>query len=316
MRFLLIFVFLFSTNALSAETVERIIAIVNNEIITLSDVSEYKSKLRSDSLVDQAVLQFKDQPKLMKDEKYLISHLIDEKLVDSEIKRSKLSITFEKVDQEIRRIASTQGVSREQLKAALQERGIKYSDYQDFIKTSIERRSLIEKEVQSKVKISEEDVTSYYISKFGTTGKEAFEYQLAHILTLNENGGKKAALEKAEKAMAKLQSGEEFSAVAEQLSEDPNFTSGGLMGTFKSGEMRKEIERAIGKLDVGETTKVIPIPQGFQIVKVVKKTLTTNPEIASKTNSIRQVLMADAIKRGLKSWLDEQRERAFIRINK
>ncbi|MEZ4871006.1 MAG: peptidylprolyl isomerase [Bdellovibrionales bacterium] len=307
---LLIFIPLF----VQAKTVEKIVAIVNSEIITLSEINEYQKKLKGDALVDQAVLQFKNTDKLVSDRDYLINHLIDEKLIDSEIKKKKLSITFEKVDQEIRRIAAEQGVSRDQLKSALAERGIRFSDYQDFIKTSIERRALIEREVQSKIAITEDDITSYYISKFGTSDNDAFEYRLAHILLLKSNGGEEKALERAEKALASLNSGSAFDAVAEQFSEDPNFTSGGIMGTFKSGEMRPEIEKSVKKLNVGEVSKIISAPFGYQIVKVLKKTLTTNPEIQEKANSIRQVLMMEAVKQDSKiGWPSKRKE--LIRIN-
>lgn len=302
-----------------AKSLDRIVAVVNDELITQSDLTEYRQQLKKEGLIDKALLTIKDPQKLLSNNDYLLEHLIDERLMDSEIKRLKLTATIEQVEREIRNITSGanqgRGLSRSQLKQALKQQGVNFSDYQDFIRKTLERRGLIEKEIKSQVIISDDEVTAYYINKYGMGDTKAFEYHLSHMLFLNSNGGPEETKKRAEAALSKL-SGESFSSVAEQFSEDPNFSSGGFMGAFKSGEMRPEVETMVKDLGVGKNSALIKTNFGYQIVFLKKKSLIENPQVQQKKMMIRNVLMGESINSQLKSWLKRKRESAFIKINK
>lgn len=299
-----------------AKIVEKVVAIVNETPITLTEIDAFKKKLKSGGLVDDALLKLKDPKKLLKDQKELINHLIDEKVVDSEIKRLGMNVTLEKVEQEIRTITSRNGLSRSQLKAALKERGVLFSDYQDFIKTSLERQSLIDREVSSKIKISDEDISNYYLSKNKGTKGQVFEYKLAHILVKNTKRSGQTAKARMLKIFEKLEKNpDSFSSLASQYSEDPNFSENGLLGTFKAGEMLKEIEAGIQNLSVGKTSKVVKTKIGYHIIKVLNKTSISNPVVNEHRNKIHSVLFAEAFQKQFRKWLNRKRKETFVRIN-
>ena len=88
--------------------------------------------------------------------------MVDEHIIDDEVKKQNLSVTIERVEQEINSIQSRNNLTRDQLKEALKREGTNFSDYQDFIKKRLERQSVIEKAITSKIKISDEDVASLY----------------------------------------------------------------------------------------------------------------------------------------------------------
>ncbi len=315
---LLALLFFLTPQLTYAKVVDRILVIVNSEILTESDVTEYHHKLKSGGLIDNALLTLRDPQKLLKNRTYLLDHLIDEKLLDVEIKRQNLQATIEQVEKEIRNVTRSanngRGITRKQLKQTLKQKNIKFSDYQDYIKKTIERRSLIQKEIQSQVKVTDDDITTFYISKFGNKNTQLFEYHLAHILFLNANGGAKEALAKATVAHNKLSTAP-FDEVAEQHSEDPNFTAGGFMGAVKDGDMRPEVEKEIHNIKTGSYTKIIKTSFGFQIVKLIKKSLVENPELSKVKRNIRGQLMAQAISHQLKMWIENKRAQAFIRKN-
>lgn len=299
----------------SAKVIERIVAIVNDRVILLSDIESYRKKLVSDGLVDDALLQLVDKDKLIKDRPALINYLIDEALIDSEVKKKSMEITFERVEQEIRNILRNRHLTRAQLKDLLAEKGTSMADYQNFIKTSIERQGLIEREVSSRIKISDDDVAAYYLSTRGPRQNQSYEYTLEHILFLTSNGGEKAAKERAQGVAKKFKDGGNFEKLAEQHSEDPNFSQGGFLGKFRSGEMIKEMEEAVKHLNPGEVTDPVKTKLGVHIIKVVKKTVTSDPELDEKREQIRALLFADVFKRQFRSWLNQRRDEAFIRIN-
>lgn len=300
---------------LDARVVDKIVAIVNDQLITMSDVDKFKKRLATGGLVDDALLKLSDTQTLLKDKQALLNQLIDEKIIDSEVKRKSLEVTIERVEQEIRTITKGNNISRDQLKDALKAKGVTVSQYQDFIKTSLERQSLIEREVTSKIRISDEDVSSYYLAKKGPSGTQIFEYTLSHILFAPKKGGDEGALARARAVEEKLKTGQSFDKLAEQYSEDPNFSKGGQLGTFKAGEMLKEIEEAVRKVSPGEVTPIVKSSQGFHLIRLTKRTLISDPRLDEERESIRKVLYADAFKRQFRLWLNQRRDDSFIKIN-
>lgn len=298
-----------------AKLVDKVVAVVNQAPITRSDVEKFKRKLQTGGLVDDALLKTVDSQALLKDDKQLLNFIIDEKLIDTEVKHKNMEVTIERVEQEIRNIAKGNNISRQQLQTALAAKGVTISQYQDFLKTSLERQALIEREVTSRIRISDEDVNSYYLAKKGPSATQIFEYSLSHILFTPKNGGMEAALKRAQEVEEKLKNGQSFDKLAEQYSEDPAFTKGGVLGTFKAGEMLKPIEDAVRKVGQGEVTPIVKTSLGYQIIKVTKRTLISDPKLEEEREDIRHALSVDAFKRQLRLWLNSRRDEAAIRIN-
>ncbi|NQY99138.1 MAG: peptidylprolyl isomerase [Bdellovibrionales bacterium] len=299
-----------------AELIERIVAIVDNAIVTKTDLEAYREKLKSGGLVDDALLKMKDPKALMSDDNALVSHLVDERVIDQEIQRLGMAVTIEKVEQEIRSVTSRNGITRAQLKEALTARGVKFSDYQDFIRTSLERQALIDREVASRIKISEEDISNFYLAQTQQTNAQVFEYRLAHILIRPVERGGQSPDERIKLVQRKVSEGtRSFSELASQFSEDPNFSQGGILGSFKAGEMLPALENGIRSLNVGDISQPVKTPAGLHIIKVINKTLVEDPNLKAQKVQIQNILYARAFKDQFRKWLDQKRENSFIRIN-
>lgn len=310
---ILLFSSLFSLSS-HAILIERILAIVNDEIITLSDLTEYRSQLKSKGLRDQTLLGLRDVNELLKSDSSLIQHLIDERILDSEIKRKGLSVTIERVEQEIRSIASRNGVNRNQLKASLSAQGISMSEYQDFLKRSLERQSLIEQEVSSKIKISDDDVVSYLITREGRKDLQIYAYSLSQILFRTQKGGETAALSRAQRAAEKITSNN-FEELTSQFSEDPNFVDGGVLGTFHKNEMIPEFQTVVEKMSVGDVSPIVKTKFGYHILKLTKKTLVQDPRLDALREDVKKKLFSEVFQSYLKDWLSQKRSELFIKIN-
>lgn len=237
-----------------AEVVERIVAIINNEVILESDFKELQHKMKTPALLDESMMMGKSIDDLKKDRKVQLDYLINEKIMASEIKRLNHSVTMERVDQEIKDMAQKNHVSVADVLAAFKAQGISTSEYQNFLKEKIEKQSLIESEIISKLRISDDDALAEYLKKNPANKSSVNEFTIAHIFFNPKKGGVEAALKRGQTVLDKLRQGESFETLAEQNSEDPNFTSGGLLGTFKSGEFMKEVEDSIQSLNPGQTT--------------------------------------------------------------
>jgi peptidyl-prolyl cis-trans isomerase SurA len=299
----------------NGKAVDKIVAVVNDQIITTSDADTFKKSLSSGGMQDDALIQMVDPKKLLSDRDALLNYLIDEKVLDSEVKKKNLEVTVERVEQEIRDILKKRNVTRPQLTQVLAERGVSMSQYQDYIKTSLERHALIEKEVSSKIRISDEDIASYFTAKKGETKNQTYEYTIAHIVIVPKKGKEDAARKKASAAYDKLKAGQAFEEVAEQFSEDPNFSKGGLLGTFASGEMKPDVENAVKRLQTGDFSPVVHSKTAYNIFKVVKKTLISDPKMEAEKDNIRNALFGEAFKKQFRAWLNERRDESFVKIN-
>jgi peptidyl-prolyl cis-trans isomerase SurA len=301
-------------DAVKSDVVERVVAIVNDDIITLSDVDKYAARIRSGGLTDDLLIP-DDATKqaLLKDRSALLEKMIDEKVIDSEVKKQNLSVPIERVEQEIRTVAKRNNVSRDELKAALKERGIEFSAYQDFIKKGLERQGLVEKGITSKIKISEDDVTTAFAAKFGQSNDQAYEYTLSHIYFRSIAKGPAIAKANAERAEKRLQSGEGFEQVG--AAEDPGFEEGGHLGVFKTGELQKDLDAVVQKMSAGQVSGVLPTAGGFHIVRVDRKAIIPDPRTESAREKIRNELYEKSFKRQLQAWLEQLRLDSFVRIN-
>jgi peptidyl-prolyl cis-trans isomerase SurA len=306
---------LLSISVARAEVVDRIIALVNSEVVTESDLRAFNKKVGQNGMLDDLLLFGAGAESLQKSKQAQLNYVINEKLLESEIKKLNLSVTIEKVEQEIRDIAKRNRVSRAELLEAIKSQGMSASEYQDFIKNRIERQSLIEQEVSSKVRVSDEDALAKYMSDHPGSSEGIFEYTLSHILFNPKKGGLEKAKDRANLALSKLIAGENFDAVAEQFSEDPDFTSGGLLGSFKAGEFSKEMEVAVQNLKPGEVSNVVNSKGSLHILRLVSKKLISDPHFEKEKEKIRSSLFEVSFKKNFRVWLELKRDAAFVRIN-
>ena len=308
-----ILAFLFLTaNVAQAKVLEKIYAVVNGDTITLTEIQDYQKKLKEGGFLDD--LLFSDpkvRQKAIDDKAYLIKLLIDEKIIDFEVKQNSLQVTQERVDKEIETIAKRQQMTAGQLKRTLRDQGVNFADYRDFVKKSVERRQLVQKEITSKIKISDQDIVSHYLQKNGASKSQVYEFFLAHILL---EGDQEA---KAKELTSELEKGSSFeSLVTEHSTDSDSKSKSGQFGRFKSGEMLGAIEDAIQPLKVGETSKVVKTPMGLHIFKILDKKLIKDPAIDRQKQAIYQGLFAKAFKEQLSFWLIQKRKDAIIQINK
>ncbi len=298
--------------AAQARILEKIHGVVNGETITLTEIKDYQKKLKEGGFLND--LLFSDpevREKASKDKDYLLKLLVDEKIIDYEVKKNGLLVTEERVTKEISDIAQRQNMTTAQLKRTLQDQGVNFAEYRDFVKKSVERRQLVEKEITSKIKISEQDIVSHYLSKSKSGKTQVFEYNIAHILL------KSSEKDKAKDLSAQLKSGKSFTDMVKAHSVDEDTKKDdGKFGTFKSGEMISSIEKAIADLKIGETSTVVKTPMGLHIFKVLDKKLVRDPAIEKQKQAIYQQIFAEAFKEQLDFWLVQKRKDAIIQINK
>jgi peptidyl-prolyl cis-trans isomerase SurA len=303
---------LFAPASLNAEVVERMVAIVNDSIVSLSDLDQLQKNLKTDGLIDKALIDLYNRKELLASPEARLEFIIDERILDGEVIRQGVVSPIEKVEGEIKKIVAENGTSREQLKASLKKRNIGYAEYQNFIKTSLERQSILSKEVASKIKISDDEIASHFIQNSKSSKPLVFEYQLSHILFL---GSGAAPISRAKEVLSKINSGGNFESIAAQYSEDPQFTQGGAFGVVRVGDVIPALEKALSGLRTGDVTAPVAMPDGVHLFKVLKRDLVPSPELEAQKANISRTLFAQSFARQYKSWIEQRRQASYIRRN-
>jgi peptidyl-prolyl cis-trans isomerase SurA len=301
------------SHASGSEVIESVVAVVNSSIITKSDVTKYRDNLRSGTIADDLLGSNKEE--LLKDNGALLKAMIDEHIIDDEVKRQNLNVTIERVEQEINSIQGRNSLTRDQLKEALKREGTNFSDYQDFIKKRLERQSVIEKAITSKIKISDEDVANLYESKNKSGSANSFEYVIAHILFRAGKRPDDEQKNRCEDVLAKLKKGGTFEALASQYSEDPGFNEGGYLGKFRAGETLKPIEDSVKTLTPGEYAGCVKTKLGYHIIKLLERHVVPDSKFEKDKEPLRQELYQHAFVKQFQFWLDQKRQESFVRIN-
>lgn len=298
-----------------AELLEKISAIVNTEIILDSDFKILQNKIKNSSMIDDSLIEGSNPSVLLNSRAAQLDYLINERILDSEVKRLNLSVSMEKVQQEIKEMAKRNGITTDEVLSAVKAQGMSVAEYQAFLKTRIERQSLLESEIISKIRVTEEDAFSEFMKKNPGAKNSVAEYKIAHILFNVSKSGVQAAQTKASEVYSRLKKGEKFETLAEQFSEDSDFSQGGLLGTFKAGDFSKEIEDAIKDIEAGDITPVLRTRQGIHIFKLLEKKSIKDPKFEKEKPAITASLVEKNFKRQLKIWLHSKREESFIKIN-
>lgn len=251
---------------------DEIVAKVNNEIITMTDLNKSLSQLRTAMQVEFNNPQELER-EFSKRRKLVLRTVIQNKIMVQ--KAEELGITSDidlDVSQYLEEMRKEAGIpSLDVLDQYFRQRGSSLEEYRNNVKEQMITRSLLQQFVYSKITLLTPEVEAYYEenkARFTLPG----EVQLAEILFLTEGKDKQVVRRAAQEALQRLENGETFGEVARDVSEGPTASRGGDIGTFSKGSMNDSLERVVFELPLGSYSEIIESDYGFQIVQVMNRT--------------------------------------------
>ncbi len=257
--------------SVSGEICNRVVAIVNDEVVTLYELDTMIQLLTG---TPSKQLKNKSEEIYIKTRQKVLDDLVDQKIVLEKIKELKIEVTAKEVDQAIERVKADNQFTQEDLLAELKEQGNNYESYRKSIKEELERIQLINYEVKSKIILREEEIEEYYNThrdEFTSEGR----VRLALIFLKQEDPADKnearALYQKAQDILSMIKGGKNFANLARKLSNGPGASEGGDLGVFKMAELNPEMAEIIKDLSAGEVSKPIIRPSGIKIIKVEEK---------------------------------------------
>lgn len=302
----------------SAKLVDRIVAVVNEDVITLVEVNEnfqpYLQKIKSMGYPPE-----KEKQMVYTVRENIINELIDRRLTTQEVKRANVSVSEKEIDAAIERMKEANLLTDEKLRQALAQQGLSMEQYREQMKDQILRTKLLSIEVKSKIVITDEEIKSHYekhAEKYGGIRKYHLRNIMMKIPSFSSRSEKRAVLDRMNQVHAKLAEGEPFEALARSYSEAPTAETGGDLGRFTIETLSPRLQKEIKGLKSGEFTPVIETDQGYQIFYVQDIVTTPGKTLKEVSAEIQQALYKESVNKKFRSWIEELRTKSHIKIIK
>ena len=269
--------------------VDQIVAVVNNDAIT-----RYELETRLDTIERQLKKQGTALPETAMLKKQILERMITEMLLAQFAKETGIRIDDIQLDKTLQRIAKdNKFASLDEFRAQLEKEGVDFKKFREEVRGEIVSARLREREVDSKLVISDNEVDNYLKTQAKQAGKGE-EFRLAHILILvpeQANAEKiQSTRQRAEQALAQLRGGAEFAQVAAGFSDAKDAMEGGNLGWRSADRTPAIFLEALKKMSPGETSSVFRSPNGFHILKLLEKRSKENPVVITQTQ-VRHILI-------------------------
>jgi peptidyl-prolyl cis-trans isomerase SurA len=271
-----------------ALSVDRVIAIVNDEAITQHEVDDAKrvvlTKMKQQNVEPPA-------PDVL--EKQVLERLITERSLMQYAKETGLRIDDTQIERAIQRIAQDNKLSPEEFKKALALEKISYAKYRDDVRGELVVQRLREREIESRLTVSDTEVDHYLATlKAQNTGDS--EYQLAHILVLVPEQANADQIEarrrRAEEALRAIKNGAEFGQVAAGFSDANDALRGGNLGWRAGARLPTVFADQVRTMKAGEVSPVLRSASGFHIVKLIDRRGRNETTVVDQTHA-RHILI-------------------------
>jgi len=316
-RWALVALALASVAATEPELVDRVVAVIEDEVITLREL-EAKAKPYLAQLDEVG-----DTQKRAARREEILHQVLDieigERMVNGAIKNSaeRIGVTDQDVDKAVQDVLKMNNLTEKELEAALYAQSMTWKEYRDKLRDQLERARLIQMEVQPRIQLRDGDVERLCRER-ERSGATGVEVCASHVLVGVPKDATKEQTEalyaRATQLQAELAAGADFPAYAMRYSDDKGAPDGRL-GCFRKGEMLEVFEDTAFGLEVGGVSKVVRTPLGFHIIKVTDRRVpasgcATDEELAPFRNELYQ----EEFEKQMNAWVAELRKKSFVEV--
>jgi peptidyl-prolyl cis-trans isomerase SurA len=298
------------------EIVERIVAVVNDDIITYlevqKEVSPYEAQIKAVGYDPE-----KEQQMLYRVRNDVVNKMVDQKITDQEIKRYKITVSDEDIDKNIEQIKESKLWTDEDFRKALENEGMTVESYREKLKAQAQRARLLNTAVRANIVITKEDVAAYYannIEKYQGELKYHFRNIIMRVSGDADTDGKRAVLERMENIQAELAKGTTFESLARQYSESVLAKNGGDLGILAYKDFSSQLKDALDGLSKGEHTAILDTDQGYQIFYIEDIVKENEKPLEEVYSQIEDTLYKELSEKAFIDWLETLRETSHIKI--
>lgn len=307
---LMLGVFFFERTVFSTEVVERILAIVNDEVITDQDLELLMAPVAAQYRTTYTGKEFDE--KMKEAEQEFLNKAIEDKLILSEAKRRQIVLKDVEVD-EIMSEVRNKFPNREVFLNSLTDQGLTEKKLWNRFRDQLMMQKLVDYEVRSKVSVSPGEVSEYY-----KTHSEEFvqgdRVRLQQILIRIGDRSEEEAKAFAQSLVERLQGGASFEELARTYSQGVEGKDGGEMGWMEKGQLMGEIDEKVFALEKNRITEPIRSSLGYHIFKVVDNQKFSTKPFAEVKDIVQDNLFKEKLRKRIDGWIKNLKKNAYISI--
>ena len=268
-------------------TVDRIVAVVNDEVITLFDVSA-----RTKLAVAQLSRQGTPLPPSDVLQRQVLERMISDRVQLQMARDTGIRLDDGQLEKILTRIAADNKMTLPQFREAIERDGLPFARFREDIRDEVMISRLREREVESRIVVTESEIDNFLKSSAVKGSND--ELNLAHVLVRVPEGASPEQLAerraRADQALGRLKSGTDFGQVAAEFSDAPDALKGGVMGPRPADRWPTLFSDAARSLKVGEVSPVLRSPAGFHIIRVVDRRVGGSSVIVQQSRT-RHILI-------------------------
>ncbi len=307
---------LFAAPAARAELVDKVAAVVDEQVITLSEVER-----RAAPELRQAFNERDPQRRATMRRAIMeaaLESLIAEKLLEREMEELGITVGEQEVELGLDDVRRQNNFTPEQFEQALRQEGYTLQSYKEFMRKHLRRMKLVNLKVRSRVKVSEKDLRAEY-DRWVRTEQSDPEVHARHILV---RLSKDATPEQEAEALAKAralaeearQPGVDFAQLAREKSEGPSREDGGDLGFFKRGMMLPDFDRVAFSLPVGGVSDPVRTHFGYHVIKVEERRAPDVPAFEEVKAQLQDNVMRNQLEKYTEQYVKELRQKANVEV--
>ncbi len=278
---------LFSSFLVSAEVLDKIVAVVEDDVILEKELD------REVSAITQRIQASQTQ---MPPESVLRKQVLEKMIIDMLQRqlaaKAGITVTEEMLNSSAADIAQRNNMTLEQFRAELERQGMSYKSFLDNMRNEIIINQLRSREIGGRIKVTDREV-EHYMETQEKIGEEAGQYHLGHILIAVKEAASASEIQKAsskaDDLVKKLRAGQDFTQTAMSDSDDDNALKGGDLGWRKPSDVPTLFADRVSKMRPGEVADPVRSPSGFHIIKMLEVKGLDN-HIITKTK-VRHILI-------------------------
>jgi peptidyl-prolyl cis-trans isomerase SurA len=293
------------------DLMERVVAVVNNDAITLGELEEAMAASRQDPR--QRPQGGDDQVK-----REFLNRFIENRLQLQEAERERIAVEESEIDDELtERLKKSNLKDIDEFKSVLKAQGMSYDAIRKRLRDSIKMSKVVRRKVTVRVSVTDAEIDRY-LDENRPKLETGLAYHARHILIVPEGGLTDAAWEaariRAEVVRGQLRDGGDFAELARKNSGDATAKDGGDLGTMKRGELAQDIEARILALSPGQVSEPYRSDLGYHIFRLESKESLEGDGVTRAKQQIREILFRQKYDARLDAWLREIRDRAIIEV--
>jgi peptidyl-prolyl cis-trans isomerase SurA len=297
----LLFILLALAGAANSAVIEQLIAVIDGEPYTLSNVNAY-AKVKFGRAFPSG-----DLNEINAGDRQVLEQFITDKLLEGEVREAGIVVSDADVDRYIEQVKKNNRLSDEDLKSALSRENQTLAGYKASVKAEIEKSDLVDRQVRRRVTISDDDVERYYklnAQKYRSNDRA----RIRHILlNLPENAPAdrvQSVMAKGQELYKRISAGEDFATLAREHSEGAGHAEGGDIGWVNRGTLIAGIEEvAFQKLSVGQVSAPFRTNMGVHIVKLEGRDNGTPIPLGTVAPQIKEELTNKALDERFNRWV-------------